>query len=419
MDEWQREPDLGKYSQEAIAARQSSRELAEQSPDTEVEAPSVMEQIGDWASGLKAKVLQQEQMVAEQRSDQQYSLTSPFAGSSPRTFSPIATVGLLVVAVLVARWLWGLLKMIQWGGGAKKKGRYVRDRGLGGKMVFIEDEGEVPPHVPGNASPVSPDPVSERTEAQDPWQAGVARQKKEEEKEDSPPWWSPPPTIYIDPAYKAQAKEDAQAVANRMINTKAASGQEYDLASLVSLRQICGESGVTVSAKTQRDTIFRRAVEMAATCAEDQTNSLGGQPPSKFVSGLAVDLGIPEKEAFNMVHGVVTAKARQTLIAACASYRENKNNDIMIQLLKLTGLLTALPLPEGSAQAELVAKGLERAATLNERRAIFLTYGCMTEERSAALVAELMGFHPDLVLPQLQDHIQKGRTQSRATPAPA
>jgi hypothetical protein len=35
-----------------------------------------------------------------------------------------------------------------------------------------------------------------------------------------------------------QAKEDAQAVANRMINTKAASGQEYDLASLVSLRQV-------------------------------------------------------------------------------------------------------------------------------------------------------------------------------------
>jgi len=50
---------------------------------------------------------------------------------------------------------------------------------------------------------------------------------------------------------------------------------------------------VTVSAKTQRDAIFRRAVEMAATCAEDQTNKLGGQPAGKFVSGLAVDLGTP------------------------------------------------------------------------------------------------------------------------------
>jgi len=47
-------------------------------------------------------------------------------------------------------------------------------------------------------------------------------------------------------------------------------------------------------------------------------------------------------------------------------------------------------------------------------QAIFLTYGCM-EERSAALVAELMGFQPELVLPQLQDHIQKGRMGRVAT----
>jgi len=36
----------------------------------------------------------------------------------------------------------------------------------------------------------------------------------------------------------AQAKEDAQAVVNRMINTKSASGQDYDLGSLVNLRQV-------------------------------------------------------------------------------------------------------------------------------------------------------------------------------------
>jgi len=50
---------------------------------------------------------------------------------------------------------------------------------------------------------------------------------------------------------------------------------------------------VTVSAKTQRDAIFRRAVEVAATCAEDQTNGLGGQSAGKFLSGIAADLGDP------------------------------------------------------------------------------------------------------------------------------
>ena len=37
-----------------------------------------------------------------------------------------------------------------------------------------------------------------------------------------------------------QARDDAQAVVNRMINTKAASGQDYDHSSLVSLRQVGG-----------------------------------------------------------------------------------------------------------------------------------------------------------------------------------
>lgn len=87
--------------------------------------------------------------------------------------------------------------------------------------------------------------------------------------------------------------------------------------------------------------------------------------PRSLFLGVA---GIPEKDAFKMVHGVVAKMARQSLIAACANYRENENNDIMIQLLKLSGLMTALPLPEGSAESELVAAGLLRAATLNERR---------------------------------------------------
>ena len=41
----------------------------------------------------------------------------------------------------------------------------------------------------------------------------------------------------------------------------------------------------------------------------------------------------------------------------------------MFQLLRLAGLLDALPLPPGSAQAEMVAAGLSQRATLPEREA--------------------------------------------------
>ena len=55
--------------------------------------------------------------------------------------------------------------------------------------------------------------------------------------------------------------------------------------------QLCGETGITIDAKTQRDPIFRAAADMAAACAEDGLNKLGGQAPGRFLSGLAQDLG--------------------------------------------------------------------------------------------------------------------------------
>lgn len=82
------------------------------------------------------------------------------------------------------------------------------------------------------------------------------------------------------------------------------------------------------------------------------------------------DTGIPEKEAVNMVNAVVAKRCRQSLITACACYRENENDDIMFQLLKLSGLMTALPLPAGSAQADMVATGLQQRATLPERQVL-------------------------------------------------
>lgn len=50
---------------------------------------------------------------------------------------------------------------------------------------------------------------------------------------------------------------------------------------------------MSVDAKTQRDPIFRAAADLAAACAEDGLNKLGGQSPGRFLSGLAQDLGKP------------------------------------------------------------------------------------------------------------------------------
>lgn len=69
-----------------------------------------------------------------------------------------------------------------------------------------------------------------------------------------------------------------------------------------------------------------------------------------------------------MVNAVVAKRSRQVLITACASYREEKNNEVLMELLKLAGLTTALPLPEHSPQTEMVAAGIQQSATLPERQ---------------------------------------------------
>ena len=52
-------------------------------------------------------------------------------------------------------------------------------------------------------------------------------------------------------------------------------------------------------------------------------------------------------------------------------------------------------------------------------KAIFLTYGCM-DQASASLIAELLGFQPSLVLPQLEKHIEDSKkTSGQMTEQPA
>ena len=45
-------------------------------------------------------------------------------------------------------------------------------------------------------------------------------------------------------------------------------------------------------------------------------------------------------------------------------------------------------------------------------QAIFLTYGCM-DQAGANQIAEMLGFQPALVLPQLQKHIVEGNKASQ------
>ena len=51
--------------------------------------------------------------------------------------------------------------------------------------------------------------------------------------------------------------------------------------------------------------------------------------------------------------------------------------EAIFQLLRLAGLLEALPLPPGSAQADLVAASISQSASLAERKVVCHILSCL------------------------------------------
>jgi hypothetical protein len=114
--------------------------------------------------------------------------------------------------------------------------------------------------------------------------------------------------------------------------------------------------------------------------------------------------GVPDEKAVVITAATVASKARSALVDGCASYREGDMTEVMIQLLRLAGLLNAFPPALGSAESEAVGASLQQTFTLEERQAIFLTYGGM-DYPTAGTLAEMLGFDPELVMPQLHAHL--------------
>ncbi|KAK9908012.1 hypothetical protein WJX75_001523 [Coccomyxa subellipsoidea] len=313
--------------------------------------------------------------------------------------------GALLAAGLALLWIVGRLPSFLSGlVRSKEGGKWVRDRSLGGKMVFVPD---IPSTVPQRDSVGTAEDVDLLRGSAS---AHVATSASEQgtNGDEMPDWWNPTPALHVSLYYKQEAEKSARAILKEVEDAKLA-GYDYPISSLIALRQVCGEAGVSVRPRTAsgRDAMLRTGAEAAVDAAMQQSGAqLGGMPPSTFVTGLARDLEVPEDKAANIALAVIAAKARGALIDACAAYRENNSQEALYQLLRIAGLLEALPLPPRSPQADMVAASISQRATLQEREAIFMTYGRM-EPSTADRVAEMLGFDPAMVLPQLHEALEK------------
>lgn len=334
-------------------------------------------------------------------------------------WAPGAGVGLLLLAAAVAlqgavgrtlglRWRWGR---------APEKGRWVRDRSLGGKLVFMSDSADTPP-APA-AALISWDVEADvpRTDAGLAVDSAVWRGALPGTRPDAaagaggaagpPEWWRPPsaPLLPVGASTKEQAQREAKRLISGLEDAKMVRGVDYEPYMLVQLYNLCKANSITARprATNSRDAMFRAAVARAISAAAEGGAALGqlsGVNPAAFVSGMAEFLGMEERDAVTIVHAAVAARSKSTLISALAGQLNGSDEEVLIELLRLANLLDVFPLPPGSPEAGMVGVAAEQRASLDFRKAVFFAFGYMNRRR-AGIAAEMLGFDPELVLPQL------------------
>ncbi|KAK9840093.1 hypothetical protein WJX74_003186 [Apatococcus lobatus] len=356
----------------------------------------------------------------------------------PRPQTGLGWAVLALVVAALAKSVFGL-QLPGWlrGGQGTQGGRWIKDRSLGGKMVFIPDE-EVAAgkkqqpfddwsvqSAPARSSPTAATDRSQSgaaasTSAPAAFGAGPQTAQQQSRVQRLPDWWDPPPVIHSSGAFKEEAKKRAQSLTNTMEEGKLA-GRDPTLEQLVSLRQTCAEMQIVVKTRTPqgRDTLLRIAADGAINAAMDQNLlMLNGIQPQRFIAGIAVDLGIPDEKAGTIAHGAVAAQLARVLQDVYLAIRAGREDEVLLPLLRIHTLLQTLPLPQASAEAAMVGDNISSKASLDERQAIFYMFGVM-HRPSAGTMAALLGFNPKLVLPHLDNELSKrGRLDLDSMPSP-
>ena len=297
-------------------------------------------------------------------------------------------------------------------------GRWVRDRSLGGRMVFIPDSS-----TPKAPRPLWDDLPGEEelkktrsipgyiSDDDDIESSSRQESSKVEKKTIVPVWWAPPAGVsYVSATRKEELQKQAGAILRQLQNKKVELGQDYDLPLLVSLRNTCHNGGglkVTASTQSGRDSMLRMSVKHSL---ENPKSSLGGYEPSRFVSGIASDLDVPQDRAITIVHAEIASLCRNSLIDAEAAFRSQDEAMISRSLSRVIHALQSFPIPPGSPEMEMVGRSVMRTTSLEFRKAVFFSAGSI-DLSIAPIIAEIVGFDPDLVMPQLLMQIQNVNTQ--------
>lgn len=373
------------------------------------------------ASDVKKAVESTHKSLSQKAKSNQQEFSMSMSAPPTRTkadqsvLDSIPALGWVAAAVAVgAGWVLiknpGILKSMT---GGNKKGRWVRDRSMGGKMIFIPDEDDAKPSASRGKSS---SPLTEVTAADAAALTSVAAKWGNASggagsavvDKAMPAWWDPPAYSWVPEDRKVELGKEARRILKELNDAKLA-GQDYPVWGLVELANKCAAGQVTVKAYTMggRDAMLRTGMDACIEAAmSGSSTNIGGLRPAQLVSNLATALEVPDDKAKSIANGAIAAKARSLLLSISAGFRAGDRNDILRPLMRLAGLLNAFPPTRGSAESDMLAASMKSAATLDERRGVLTLLFQMAPEAAPA-TAEMLGFDPDMVLPLLQQQQQQ------------
>lgn len=318
-----------------------------------------------------------------------------------------STLGSFAITAAASILAWLLLKQV-WraisGFGRKPQGgKYVYDRGLGGKEIFVSDDASVGTSASRRQGPsdlrlpADARLMLSRSSASPSSTRGLSSQSQHTLQ---PDWWqNPMAPLYVHPSQKEEGVKAAKRLLRELQNSKL-EGRPYLMSTIVDLTDTCQTAGVSVEPSTSagRDSIFRTAVSAATSeVMQSRAGSIAGMKPQQFLAAVSKCMGMPMKRAVQIVHAEVASRVRNMMIDACAARRAGNSAEHTQLMTKLSNLLESFPLPRNSAEGEVIASTISTKTTVEERKAIFLAVKAQSPS-TAPLIAELLGFDPDLVL---------------------
>ncbi|KAI5071580.1 hypothetical protein GOP47_0013831 [Adiantum capillus-veneris] len=321
-----------------------------------------------------------------------------------RSSIDFALTALLWTALLITAWklLTTAAKKYHWGWEESFGPRSVikRDRSLGGREVFVGKSGisdqrarKEKQNLESTRRKLNPLDMVEISRSER--DIMKSKESKSSRKIDSklPYWWpSAVSPLRTSSHVRDDATQEKASSLLKMIIEKRTTGKDFEADDILQLYRMCKYSGSSGSFDSAyvRDSFYRAAVNMALSSCGRSGNlgmDLGGEKAPDFLAGLASSIHLDAERAAIMVNAAIAARTRSTFLQAWALCVQGKVVEAEEELVRLSCILNALPPGANSPEMEMVAQGLGKHLSFDERSRLLEVYvkgGGSSTERVAA-----------------------------------